>query len=182
MRKRPSEREYRPQLSEVRIGERLPICAILDNIRSLYNVGAIFRISDGAGIRKLYLCGITGCPPDAEIEKTALGATLSVFWEYHHDVAFPIACLKRSGWKIVALERTYESMPYTAFPRDAFPVCLVVGNEVDGVSDEALKLCDFAIEIPQRGWKQSLNVAVAYGIAVYELARKYLEPKDSHRI
>lgn len=152
MRKRPSEREYRPQLSEVRIGERLPICAILDNIRSLYNVGAIFRISDGAGIRKLYLCGITGCPPDAEIEKTALGATLSVFWEYHHDVAFPIACLKRSGWKIVALERTYESMPYTAFPRDAFPVCLVVGNEVDGVSDEALKLCDFAIECGSGLW------------------------------
>ncbi|MCS7252964.1 MAG: RNA methyltransferase [Armatimonadota bacterium] len=179
MLKRPSERECRPPLSEARNCVRLPICVILDSIRSLYNVGAIFRISDGAGIRKLYLCGITGCPPDPEIEKTALGATLSVFWEYHQDVAFIIASLREQGWKVVALERTYESLPYTAFPKEAFPVCLVVGNEVDGVSDAALKLCDFAIEIPQLGWKRSLNVAVAYGIAVYELVRKWMECKGS---
>lgn len=172
MRKRPSERECRPPLSEARNRDRFPICALLENIRSLHNVGAIFRVSDGAGVRKIYLCGITGCPPDPDIEKTALGATLSVFWEYHPDGRFPIEMLKRCGWKIVALERTYESLPYTEFPATAFPVCLVVGNEIDGVSDALLELCDFAIEIPQYGWKQSLNVTIAYAVAVYELVSK----------
>lgn len=182
MRKRPSERECRPPLSIARNRERFPICALLDNIRSLYNVGAIFRVADGAGIRKLYLCGITGCPPDPEIEKTALGATLSVFWEYHSDATRLVTNLKEEGWKIVALERTDCSILYSAFPSDAFPVCIIVGNEVEGVGESLLELCDMAIEIPQYGWKQSLNVAVAFGIAVYELVHKLKEERKCGNI
>lgn len=173
MRKRPGEKVWRPSLSEVRMRVRHPIRVVLNNVRSLFNVGSMFRTSDGARIDKIYLCGITGCPPDEEIEKTALGATLSVFWEYHSDARKLIMQLRGAGWTIVALERTYESIPYTELDPDAFPMCLIVGNEVSGVDDDLLELCDIVVEIPQYGWKQSLNVAVAYGIVVYHFVHVF---------
>ncbi|MCX7611649.1 MAG: RNA methyltransferase [Ignavibacterium sp.] len=153
-------------LSKVR---KLPVYVVLHNIRSNYNVGSIFRSSDGAMIEKLFLCGYTPHPPRKEILKTALGATESVNWEYAKNTLDVIKQIKSLGSKIVALELTDNSIPYYDFDKIDFPICLVVGNEISGVSQEILDHCDYAIEIPQYGIKQSLNVAVAYGIAIFKL-------------
>jgi tRNA G18 (ribose-2'-O)-methylase SpoU len=150
---------------------RVPIVVLVDSVRSLYNVGSIFRTSDGAMIQKLLLTGYTPHPPRKEIEKTALGATKSVPWEYIRNPLEAIASLKRSGFRIYSLELTDRSIPYTDVPYDAFPLCLIIGNEITGVSQTILHECDGAIDIPMFGTKQSLNVAVAYGIALFELAR-----------
>jgi len=150
---------------------RFPIHILLDSIRSLYNVGSIFRTSDGARISKLYLCGYTPFPPRKEIDKTALGSTETTPWEYVKD---PIAVLDRmrsSGVKTYVLEQTDRSIPYHTITKNDFPLCLVVGNEITGVSQRIIEHADFAMEIPMFGMKQSLNVAVAYGIAVFELLR-----------
>lgn len=153
--------------------QRLPVCVLLDNVRSLYNVGSIFRTSDGARIEKLYLCGYTPHPPRKEIEKTALGATRSVPWEYRESGKDLLAELKAKKVKICLLELTTESIPYDALSKNDFPLCLVIGNELTGISKELIDLADLAIEIPLYGIKHSLNVAVAYGIALFELAKTY---------
>ena len=140
--------------------------AVLNNIRSLYNVGALFRTADGAGLEKLWLCGITGIPPDPMISKTALGAEKAVPWEYRRRAAEVLRELKAKGTQIVFLEQTAESIPVEDF-KPSGPVCLVVGNEIEGVSDELLKYCDAAVEIEMSGLKNSLNVTVAFGIAAY---------------
>ena len=171
--KRPSERESPTSLEEALDRPRHAIVTVLDDIRSLYNVGAIFRISDGAWIQKLYLGGITGCPPNAAIEKTALGATRSVPWEHLGDPVSLVSCLKAEGYTVVALERTDRSLPYDEFPSSGFPACLLMGNEVTGLSQELLDLVDVAIEVPQFGYKKSLNVATAYAVAVYGLVQIY---------
>lgn len=150
---------------------KLPVFVLLDSIRSNYNVGSIFRTSDGAMIEKLYLCGYTPCPPKKEVLKTALGSTDSVKWEYNKNAKTVISNLKKDGIKIVALELTENSFPYYEISKSDFPICLVVGNEITGVSQELLDLCDESIEIPQYGIKHSLNVAVAYGIAIFELRK-----------
>lgn len=151
--------------------KKLPVYVVLNSIRSNYNVGAIFRTSDGAMIEKLYLCGYTPCPPKKEVMKTALGSTESVKWEYVKDAKSVIHEMKNKGIKVVALELTNESFPYHQIKQHDFPICLIVGNEITGVSQELLDLCDASIEIPQYGIKQSLNVAVAYGIATFEMRR-----------
>lgn len=161
----------RSTLETLPLTKKLPVYVILNSIRSNYNVGSIFRTSDGAMIEKLYLCGYTPCPPKKEVLKTALGSTESVKWEYLKDAKTVIEELKKQGVKICALELTENSVPYYKFKQVTFPVCLVVGNEITGVSQELLDLCDFSIEIPQYGIKQSLNVAVAYGIAIFELRK-----------
>jgi len=146
------------------------IYVLLNNIRSLHNVGSIFRTSDGAGVKKIFLCGQTGYPPREEISKTALGAEDCVPWEYYIDPLDCIKMLKKKGIRIVALEQTKKSVDYRKL-KPKYPLCLIVGHEIDGVSDKILKLCDSIIEIPMKGKKQSLNVSVAFGIAVYELAK-----------
>ncbi len=151
--------------------KKLPVYVILNSIRSSYNVGSIFRTSDGAMIEKLFLCGYTPHPPKKEVLKTALGAQNSVAWEYVKEAKDVILRLKEEGVKIGALELTENSIPHYSFPKNDFPVALLIGNEIKGVSQELLDLCDFALEIPQYGIKQSLNVAVAYGIAVFELRK-----------
>lgn len=151
--------------------KKLPVYVVLNSIRSSYNVGSIFRTSDGAMIEKLFLCGYTPHPPKKEVLKTALGSQDSVLWEYAKDAKEIILDLKRIGIKICALELTESSMPHYNLNKDIFPLALVVGNEITGVSQELLDLCDISIEIPQFGIKQSLNVAVAYGIAAFELRR-----------
>jgi tRNA G18 (ribose-2'-O)-methylase SpoU len=151
--------------------KKLPVYVVLNSIRSNYNVGAIFRTSDGAMIEKLYLCGYTPCPLKKEVMKTALGSTESVKWEYVKDAKTVINELKTKGVKIVALELTENSYPYYELTSQSFPICLIVGNEITGVSQELLDLCDASIEIPQYGIKQSLNVAVAYGIAIFEMRK-----------
>lgn len=148
--------------------QTMPVTVVLNDIRSLYNVGSIFRTSDGAGVEKIWICGITGFPPDPQISKTALGAELSVPWEYHPDVCAVVRRQKEDGRRIVLLEQTTRSIPYDDF-RPEKPVCLVLGNEVTGVSDELVSLCDTPVEIEMAGVKNSLNVTVAYGIVVYHL-------------
>lgn len=152
-------------------GERIPLYALANNIRSLYNVGSIFRTSDAVGITRLILTGYTPSPPRKEIEKTALGATASVPWEYVRDPVEAITGLRASGVKIFCLEQTDQSVPYTSLHLTDFPLCLVIGNELSGVSAEVLRACDGAVEIPMQGIKHSLNVAVAYGVAAFELLR-----------
>jgi 23S rRNA (guanosine2251-2'-O)-methyltransferase len=146
---------------------RNPISVLVDNVRSLYNVGSIFRTCDAAGVTKLYLTGFTPYPPRKELEKTALGAIESVPWEYHHDALPLIAQLKSEGFKVVAVEQTEGARNYDSIGASELPVCLVVGHEITGVSSEVLNACDFAVQIPMYGVKHSLNVAVACGIAVY---------------
>ncbi|MGA2622573.1 MAG: RNA methyltransferase [Bacteroidota bacterium] len=156
---------------QLKNAERYPIYALLDNIRSLYNVGSIFRTSDGARISKLFLCGYTPHPPRREIEKTALGSTLTVPWEYHPDPMTVIAEMKSMGIRLCVLEHTDESRSYHSITKNEFPLCVVIGGEITGVSKEIVARADTAIEIPMFGVKQSLNAAVAYGIAVFELVR-----------
>ncbi len=174
IRKRSPEEmtSVRPGLEELRKRARFPIVAVLENIRSLYNVGSIFRTSDGALVEKLYLTGFTGHPPRKEIDKTSLGSTESVPWEHHADAAKVVVGLKNEGYRVVSLEHTDRSVPYAEASYD-FPLCLIVGNEVGGISDELVSLCDSAVEIPMYGMKGSLNVAVAYGIVVYHLVHEY---------
>ena len=151
--------------------ERAPIIGMLDNIRSLYNVGSIFRTSDGAFIQGLYLCGYTPTPPRKEIEKTALGATATIPWSYFRDPLEGIAAARATGARICVLEHTTESVPYHRIARSDFPICLVIGNELTGISPEVVAAADMAVEIPMFGTKQSLNAAVAYGIALFDLIR-----------
>ncbi|MDZ7267122.1 MAG: RNA methyltransferase [candidate division KSB1 bacterium] len=145
--------------------------AVLDNIRSLHNVGAIFRTADGAGVQKLYLCGMTATPPRAEIRKAALGAEEYVAWEYFPTTAAALAALKSEGYLLLALENTPASTDYRA-ARLRAPLALIVGHEFDGIRPEILAQCDGVISLPMRGRKNSLNVAVAFGIAAYEIANR----------
>lgn len=154
---------------------KFPMYVLLDNIRSMYNVGSIFRTSDSIMIKKLYLTGYTPTPEKKEVKKTALGSDVSVEWEYFKDPISLIKNLKSEGIKIVALEITDRSIPYTQISHSDFPICLIIGNEITGVQNHLLDLCDIAIELPMYGIKHSLNVSVAYGIAVYELRRKWEE-------
>jgi 23S rRNA (guanosine2251-2'-O)-methyltransferase len=151
---------------------RLPLCAVLNNIRSLHNVGNIFRTADGAGIEKIWLCGITGYPPQGGIAKTALGAQDHVPWEYREDILGLLKELKAEGYQIVLLEQMQGSVSHDAFKAE-FPICLVAGNEISGISEALTCLCDMAIDIEMEGIKNSLNVAVAFGIAVYQLRSQY---------
>jgi len=158
----PAEASTRP---------RTPVAGMLENIRSLYNVGSMFRTSDGAFIRRLYLCGYTPAPPRGEIDKTSLGATLSVPWLHFRNPLEAVAHARADGMTICVLEHTTHSVPVYDIPRGVFPLCLVVGNELTGVSRPVIEAADMAVEIPMHGVKQSLNAAVAYGVALFELMR-----------
>ncbi|MEI6089200.1 MAG: RNA methyltransferase [bacterium] len=150
---------------------RHPISIVLDNIRSSYNVGSVFRSSDSALVEEVLLCGFTPAPPRKEVHKTALGADESVPWRYFATTLEAIEYKKKQGSKIVALELTENAKGYSDLSKEDFPLCIVVGNEISGISDEVLALCDFAIEIPMYGVKHSLNVSVSAGIAIYEAVR-----------
>jgi len=151
---------------------RLPIYALVENIRSMHNVGSIFRSSDGARISHLYLSGYTAYPPRKEIDKTALGATDSVPWTYKRNPLHVLKELKKKKISIVVVEHTSASLSY-AEAEYSFPLCLVFGNEVEGVSQEIINLADRAVELPMLGFKQSLNVSVAYGIVLYHVLNVY---------
>ena len=153
---------------------KLPFCVVLNHIRSLHNVGSIFRTADGAGVEKLYLCGITGHPPDSKITKTALSAEKEVPWEYCQDAVEVLRRKKQEGYEIVLLEQLAQSIPYETWTPQG-SVCLVIGNEIEGVSDELLALCDRTIEIDMAGVKNSLNVSVAFGIAAYHIRNQIRE-------
>jgi len=145
-----------------------------DRLTSLYNVGSIFRTSDGAGVEKIWICGITGHPPNNQITKTALGAEEHVAWEYRENICSVLEELKARKYQIVLLEQTQESRPYDSINLKV-PVCLVVGNEIEGASQEILSLCDDAIEIEMSGIKNSLNVSVAFGVIAYHFRNSLTE-------
>jgi 23S rRNA (guanosine2251-2'-O)-methyltransferase len=152
-------------------GLRLPAAVLLDNIRSLYNVGSFFRTADGAGVERLYLSGITGRPPRKEIAKTALGAEERVAWEGIDD---PLALIDRlrAGHEIAAIETSPRAVDLFDWqPR--FPVCVLFGSEIDGLSADLLERCDTHVRIPMLGLKHSLNVSTAGGVVLYELLRKF---------
>jgi tRNA G18 (ribose-2'-O)-methylase SpoU len=153
--------------------QRFPIAAVLDNLRSAYNVGAIFRTAECAYLSEVVLCGITARPPHKEVEKTALGATGLIPWRYFADTLAAVRALRGEGWKIAALEITAASIPIQAVGAEHFPLALVVGNEVTGVDERVLAEVDLAVEIPQYGEKESLNVAVAFGVAAFLLVERW---------
>ena len=146
--------------------QRYPLYALCENIRSLYNVGSIFRTSDAIRLEKLFLTGYTGFPPRKEIDKTALGAVDTVSWERYENPLEAITRLKKQKIPLIALEHTSQSIPYFDFKFE-FPFCLILGNEVEGVSESLIESADAAVDIPMFGLKQSLNVAVAYGIVMF---------------
>lgn len=153
-------------------GIHLPAVVLLDNIRSMYNVGAFFRAADGVHLQKLCLCGITAHPPKNAISKTALGAEESVPWEHDWDAVKLARNLLGSGFELAAIETSREAVDLFDWnPR--FPVCVAFGNEVEGLRPELLEMADAHVRIPMLGQKNSLNVATAGGIVLYELLRKY---------
>jgi len=162
----------RPTLEEVKFIPKVPISILVEDVRSVHNVGSIFRTADSFGATKIYLTGITAFPPRDDLHKTALGAEESVDWEYAKDSIEVAKRIKSEGTSLALIEQTKNSQ--NIFNSDiSFPICFIVGNEVDGVSEELVKLSDIQLEIPMNGIKQSLNVSVATGIIGYELLRKY---------
>jgi 23S rRNA (guanosine2251-2'-O)-methyltransferase len=166
---RISEEEFSAQ-------EKFPIVVILDDIRSLNNIGSFFRTADAFNIEKIYLCGITAVPPHREIQKTALGATQTVNWEYRESLVELVKELKASGTLVAAIEQTEQTVLLHQINKIAFnQIALVFGNEVDGVSQEAIDLCDHVIEVPQFGTKHSLNVSVCAGVVLWEFSKRFFE-------
>ncbi len=161
---------------EFKLSPKLPLVLVLDNIRSMHNVGAIFRNADAFRIHKIYLCGYTACPPHRDIRKVAVGAEESVDWEHHRDIGDLLHILKSQQYKLIAVEQTDKSIPLPDFRiSDKEELAFVLGNEVDGVQDCALDLCDAAVAIPQSGTKHSLNVSVAAGIVLYAVANRQFD-------
>ena len=166
--------QFRKNIDEAKTAKKFPISVILYNIRSLYNVGSIFRTCDSAFVSELILTGFTPFPPRKEIEKTALGATETVAWRYEKNIIDAMKFQKGKGKKIIAIEITNTKKSCFSLAEKDFPVCFVLGNELTGIDDYVLKECDDAIEIPMFGVKHSLNVAVAAGIVIYESVRKLM--------
>lgn len=160
----------RISVDEYKSSEKSPLIIIADNVRSMHNVGSIFRTSDAFLVEKIYLCGITPTPPHREIQKTALGATESVDWQYAENTLDVINQLKKEGWTILALEQTTNSVMLDDLKVEkGEKIAIVLGNEVDGVNQEVINLCHKAVEIPQFGTKHSFNVSVSCGIMLWQV-------------
>lgn len=173
MRKLANSELGRKSIEDFKEAEKTPLILILDDIRSLHNIGSVFRTADAFLIEKIYLCGITATPPNKEIHKTALGATDTVTWEYTKDVTEVITKLQAEDTEVWAIEQVENSVYLNDFmPEANKKYALVFGNEVKGVSQEAIKLCSGTIEIPQLGTKHSLNISVSAGIVVWDIFQK----------
>lgn len=160
----------RKSVEEFKSSEKFPLIVVVDNVRSMHNVGSIFRTSDAFLVEKIFLCGITPTPPHREIQKTALGATESVAWKYAENTTEVIKQLKEDGWAVFALEQTTNSVMLDKLSLDTEKkIAIVLGNEVDGVEQEVIDLCDKTVEIPQFGTKHSFNVSVSCGIFLWQL-------------
>lgn len=173
MRKLPSDEIVRPSPDALETLPRHPIDVVLDNIRSAYNVGSIFRTADAARIRHVYITGYTPTPEHRSIPKTALGAEHTVPWSHAPDAVALLDQLRADGVTLAALEQTDSPTLIGAINPAQFPLAFVLGNEVKGVQQSLLDRCDFALEIPQYGAKHSLNVSVAFGIAAYGLVERW---------
>jgi tRNA G18 (ribose-2'-O)-methylase SpoU len=161
----------RKSVEEFQQSEKLPVIVVLENIRSAYNVGSIFRTADAFLLERLYICGYTAHPPHKEIKKTALGADETVGWKHFKNIAEAIEEIKASGYKIYAIEQAEDSLKLENFISGDEKIAVVLGNEVSGVEQATIALCDGVIEIPQMGMKHSLNVSVAAGVVLWELVR-----------
>ena len=160
----------RISVDEYKSSEKSPLIIIVDNVRSMHNVGSIFRTSDAFLVEKIYLCGITPTPPHREIQKTALGATESVDWQYAENTLDVVNQLKKEGWTILALEQTTNSVMLDELKVEkGEKIAIVLGNEVEGVNQEVINLCHKAVEIPQFGTKHSFNVSVSCGIMLWQV-------------
>ena len=164
----------RVSVADFKNQQKLPIVLVLDEVRSLHNVGSIFRTADGFAVEAMVLCGITAQPPHREIEKTALGATQSVDWSYFPSTVAAVLELKAKGYTVLALEQASESTLLTDFtPTADTKYAIILGNEVNGVNDEVMKLVDGCLEIPQFGTKHSFNVVVSAGIVLWDFFAKW---------
>ncbi|MFD2863902.1 RNA methyltransferase [Mucilaginibacter antarcticus] len=173
MRKLILDELNRATIEEFKAQQKLPVVVVLDNVRSMHNIGSIFRTSDGFAVDQICLCGITAQPPHREIEKTALGATQSVNWTYYADTTHALKQLRADGYKIIAIEQAQDSVMLNAFTPDKnAKYALIFGNEVNGVSDEVMQLIDTCIEIPQFGTKHSFNIVVSAGIVLWDFFAK----------
>ena len=173
MRKLKLDELNRATVSEFKEQKKLPVTVVLDNVRSMHNIGSIFRTSDGFAVEQICLCGITAKPPHREIEKTALGATASVNWTYHENVIEALTQLRADGYQIIAIEQAEHSVMLNEFTPDKnAKYALIFGNEVNGVSDEAMQIIDTCIEIPQFGTKHSFNIVVSAGIVLWDFFAK----------
>lgn len=173
MRKLTVEELNRMDIEAFHQSEKLPLIIVLDNIRSLHNVGSVFRTADAFRLQGVWLCGITACPPAAEIHKTALGAEDSVSWEYFEDTLDAVERLQREGYEVLAVEQVEGSLKLNTFRIDpAKRYALILGNEVKGVRQDVVDAADAALEIPQYGTKHSMNVSVTAGIVMWEFERQ----------
>jgi len=163
----------RKTLEEFKNAQKIPLVVVLDNVRSLHNVGSVFRSCDAFAAETLYLCGFTGTPPNKEINKTALGATESVVWKHESDIITLINQLKQSGYIVCAVEQTQQAIQLHNFTIDTTKkYALIFGNEVDGVQQNVIAQCDAVLEIAQGGTKHSLNIAVSAGVVLWEFFKK----------
>jgi tRNA G18 (ribose-2'-O)-methylase SpoU len=168
MRKLEMHELQRSNAEEFKTSKKIPVVVVLDNVRSAINVGSVFRTSDAFRIQQIVLCGYTPQPPHREINKSALGATESVDWTYFETTTEALEHLKKDGFQIIAIEQTEPKVWLNEFaPQNSEKYAVVLGNEVEGISDEALNLCDLSLEIPQEGTKHSLNISVAAGIVLW---------------
>ncbi len=173
MRKLKNEELGRKSIEEFRISKKFPVTVVLDDVRSMHNIGSVFRTSDAFSVEKILLCGITAQPPHREITKTALGATESVYWKYYVSVSDAIDALKLEGYKILCIEQAEGSIDLAYFvPEQNLKYAVVFGNEVNGVSQSVVDACDYCLEIPQFGTKHSFNISVTAGIVLYDLSKK----------
>jgi 23S rRNA (guanosine2251-2'-O)-methyltransferase len=164
----------RIDLEHFKIAEKTPIVVVLDNVRSLNNIGSVFRTSDAMAIEAVYLCGITAKPPHREINKTALGATESVVWEYFDRTELAVEKLKDKGYTIVSIEQTENSTYLNDYKvKKDQKLAIIMGHEVNGVAQEIIDLSDDVIEIPQKGTKHSLNISVTTGVVLWDLCSKF---------
>ncbi|OOV29065.1 RNA methyltransferase [Flavobacterium sp. LM5] len=174
MRKLENSELDRKSIEGFKKSEKTPLILVLDDVRSLHNIGSVFRTADAFLVEKIILCGITATPPNKEIHKTALGATETVAWEHYDDVLEAITALKNDNVVTLAIEQVESAVFLQDFKVDPLQkYALVFGNEVHGVAQEAVVLCDGCIEIPQLGTKHSLNISVSAGIVVWDLFKKF---------
>jgi tRNA G18 (ribose-2'-O)-methylase SpoU len=175
MQKIKNEDLGRKTVTEFKHSQKLPLIIVLDNIRSLNNVGSAFRTADAFLVEHIYICGLTGTPPNKEIEKTALGATETVNWTHFKTTKEAIENLKAKKYKVYAVEQVEKSISLENFEfKKNEAIALVFGNEVYGVEQDIVNLCEGTIEIPQLGTKHSLNISVSLGIVIWEVAKRYL--------
>src|SRR5215213_4968596 len=175
MRKLSMDELNRKSVDDFRQADKMPVIVVLENIRSAYNVGSVFRTADAFLLQGIYICGYTARPPHKEIKKTALGSDEAVNWAHFPNAAAAIDQLRSQGYKVFAVEQAEGSVPLQAFNRQRNDkTALIFGNEVTGVEQSTILLCDGCIEIPQLGMKHSLNVATAAGVVLWEMVRKFI--------